>query len=311
MIDKLTFLLALSREKHFGRAAEACGVTQPTLSAGIKQLETTLGVLLVYRSAKFGGFTPEGERVLEWARRIVGDARAMRDEVKSLRQGLSGHLRLAVVPTALPVMARLTTPLAERHPEVTFSIRSCNSLEVLSLMENLEADAGVTYVGNEPLGRVRTLPLFEEHYRLLVAADAKLGDKAQVSWQEVASLPLSLLTPDMQNRRIIDRRLQKVGADPLPVLETNSIIVLISHVQTGRWASVLPAIMAESLMIEGSGKSQAIRSIPIRETDPSPVIGLVYPHREPLMPLTAALVTEARRFCEAVRPAALSATTSA
>src|SRR5271154_2410477 len=111
MLDKLNYLIALAQEQHFGRAAEACGVTQPTLSAGIKQLETTLGVLLVQRSGRFGGFTPEGQRVLEWARRIVADARAMRDEVKSLRQGLSGHLRLAVVPTALPATARLTTPL--------------------------------------------------------------------------------------------------------------------------------------------------------------------------------------------------------
>jgi DNA-binding transcriptional LysR family regulator len=293
MIDKLTFLLALSREKHFGRAAEACGVTQPTLSAGIKQLETTLGVLLVQRSARFGGFTPEGERVLEWGRRIVGDARAMRDEVKLLRQGLSGHLRLAVVPTALPVMVQLTGPLAERHPEVTFTIRACNSLEVLALMENLEADAGVTYVGSEPLGRVRSLSLFEETYRLLVSAGSPLAGRAEVGWAEVATEKLSLLTPDMQNRRIIDRRLHKAGADPVPVLESNSMIVLISHVRTGNWASVLPSVMAESML---TGGEASVRSIPIREVDPPPVIGLVYPHREPLMPLTAALVTEARRI---------------
>jgi len=295
LIDKLTFLLALSREKHFGRAAEACGVTQPTLSAGLKQLETALGVLLVYRSARFGGFTPEGERVLEWARRIVGDARAMHNEVKSLRQGLAGHLRLAVVPTALPVVAGLTTPMLERHPEVTFSVRSCNSLEVLALMENLEADAGITYVGSEPLGRVRSLSLYEESYRLLIAADAALAVRREVGWGDVASIPLSLLTPDMQNRRIMDRRMQKAGAEPRPVLETNSMIVLLSHVRTGQWASVLPAIIVDTLLTQGGAGTVDIRSIPIRDGDPPPVIGLVYPHREPLQPLTAALVTEARR----------------
>ncbi len=301
MIDKLTFLLALSREKHFGRAAEACGVTQPTLSAGIKQLETGLGVLLVYRSAKFGGFTPEGERVLEWARRIVSDARAMHDEVRSLRNGLSGHLRLAVVPTALPIVTRLTTPLAARHPDVTFSVRSCNSLEVLELMDNLEADAGITYVGSEPLGRVRSLALYEECYRLLIAADEPLGARAEVSWLEVASVKLSLLTRDMQNRRIMDRRLHKAGADPMPVLETNSMIVLLSHVRTGKWASVLPALVAETLLAGGEDGAAPIRCIPIREVDPLPVIGLVYPHREPLMPLTAALVTETRRIFQGER----------
>ena len=111
MIDKLVFLLALAREQHFGRAAEACGVTQPTLSAGIKQLENSLGVLLVQRSARFGGFTPEGQRVLEWARRIVGDARAMRDEIGATGGGLHGHLRIAAIPTSLPVI-----PTPDRQP---------------------------------------------------------------------------------------------------------------------------------------------------------------------------------------------------
>jgi DNA-binding transcriptional LysR family regulator len=219
----------------------------------------------------------------------------MHDEVKSLRQGLSGHLRLAVVPTALPVVTRLTTPMAERHPDVTFSVRSCNSLEVLALMENLEADAGITYVGSEPLGRVRSLMLYEESYRMLIAADTPLGARPELSWAEVATVPLSLLTPDMQNRRIMDRRLHKAGAEPAPVLETNSMIVLISHVRTGKWASVLPAIITDSLMIGAEAGAPEIRSIPIREVDPPPVIGLIYPHREPLLPLTAALVTEARR----------------
>jgi DNA-binding transcriptional LysR family regulator len=88
MIDKLEFLIALAQEQHFGRAAEACGVTQPTLSAGIKQLEEMLGVLLVQRGSRFLGFTPEGQRTLDWARRIVGDSRAMRQEIRA-RKGSS------------------------------------------------------------------------------------------------------------------------------------------------------------------------------------------------------------------------------
>src|SRR6185312_13629951 len=65
LLEKLEFLLALARERHFGHAAEACGVTQPTLSAGVKQLEDTFGVLLVNRGSRFQGFTAEGERVLD------------------------------------------------------------------------------------------------------------------------------------------------------------------------------------------------------------------------------------------------------
>src|SRR5262249_43748640 len=108
MIDKLEYLLALAQEKHFRRAAEACSVSQPSLSLGLKQLEEMLGVMLVQRGSRFVGLTPEGERALEWARRIVGDARAMRQDIRALRHGLSGRLRLAVVPAALPMVAAVT-----------------------------------------------------------------------------------------------------------------------------------------------------------------------------------------------------------
>ena len=99
MIDKLEFIIALAREQHFGHAAEACKVSQPTLSAGIKQLEDSFGVLLVQRGSRYHGLTPEGERVLEWARRIVGDARAMRQDIDALKRGLTGHVQIAAIWT--------------------------------------------------------------------------------------------------------------------------------------------------------------------------------------------------------------------
>src|ERR1700748_1207375 len=143
MLDKLEYLLALARERNFGRAAETCGVTQPTFSAGIKQLEDTLGVMLVQRTSRFLGFTAEGERVLDWARTIVADSRAMRAEVQTLKKGLAGHLRIAAIP---------------------------------QMCETLEADAARTYSATEPLGRLRAVPLYNEQYRLLTSADSPLGD---------------------------------------------------------------------------------------------------------------------------------------
>jgi DNA-binding transcriptional LysR family regulator len=291
MIDKLEFLLALARDKHFGHAAETCGVTQPTLSAGIKQLEESMGVLLVNRGSRFQGFTPEGERVLDWSRRIVGDARAMRQEVHALKHGLVGRLRIAAIPTALAMVASITTPYRARHPEVQFTILSRTSIEILSLLENLEIDAGLTYLDNEPLGRVNSIPLYTERYRLVTSADAPLGDREQVTWAEVAKVPLCLLTPDMQNRRIIDHLLRAAGWDARPMLESNSMIVLFSHVRTGRWASVMPAMIAETL-----GLTDTIRAIPIVEPEAEHQVGLVVPLREPMTPLTAALVVEARRL---------------
>lgn len=291
MIDKLEFILALAREKHFGHAAEACGVTQPTLSAGVKQLEEQMGVLLVNRGSRFQGFTPEGQRVLEWARRIVGDSRTMREEINSLRLGLSGRLRLAAIPTALAMVATLTTPYREKHPNVQFTIYSRTSIEILDLLDNLEIDAGITYLENEPIGRVSNVPLYREHYCLLTSADAPLGNRDFVTWAEVAQVPLCLLTPDMQNRRIIDRLLKGAGGESRPTLESDSMILLYSHVRTGRWASVMPAKIADTL-----GLTDTIRAIPIAQPKAVQTIGLVVPQREPMTPITAALVAEARRL---------------
>lgn len=291
MIDKLEFLLALARERHFARAAEACGVTQPTLSAGVKQLEETLGVLLVHRGSRFREFTPEGERVLNWARRIVGDARAMREEVQALKHGLAGRLHIAAVPTAVAMIERLTTPYRERHPNVQFTVLSRTSEDVLRLLDNLEIDAGVTYLDNEPLGRVTTTPLYRERYHLMISADAPLGKRDKVTWAEVAQVPLCLLTPDMQNRRIIDHLLREAGGDPQASLESDAMILLYSLVRTGRWATIMPVQLAATL-----GLTEVLRAIPIVEPEASNSIGLVVPMREPMTPLTAELVAEARRI---------------
>jgi DNA-binding transcriptional LysR family regulator len=306
MIDKLDFLLALAREKHFGHAADACGVTQPTLSAGVKTLEEQMGVLLVNRGSRFQGFTPEGERVLDWARRIVADMRQMGEEINALRHGLSGRLRIAAIPTALAMVAAITTPYREKHPNVQFTIYSRTSIEILDLLENLEIDAGITYLGNEPLGRVSTIPLYHERYQLLTSADAPLGDRETVTWSEVAQVPLCLLTPDMQNRRIIDRLLHSAGSDTRPTLESDSMILLFSHVRTGRWASVMPAKLVETL-----GLKDTVRAIPIIDPEAVQAIGLVAPAREPMTPITAELVAEARRVAPSLdmpelRPASRS-----
>ncbi|RAI57788.1 LysR family transcriptional regulator [Roseicella frigidaeris] len=289
MIEKLEMLLALASERHFGRAAEVVGVTQQSLSAGIKQLEERLGVLLVQRGSRFQGFTAEGEKALEWARRIVGDARAMRQEVRRLSRGLAGHLRIAAIPTALPVVASLTTPFRARHPEVRFTVRSTTSAEILSLLANLEADIGLTYLDNEPLGRVTALPLYRESYRLITAADAPLGRRESVTWAEAAGVPLCLLTPDMQNRRIVDAHLRAAGTEPATALESNSMIVLMTHVRTGRWASILPTVLAGLL-----GLTEPLRAIPITAPEVSHAIGLVALQRDPALSLVSAFVAEAR-----------------
>ncbi len=290
MIDKLEFLIAIAHEKHFGRAAETCGVTQPTLSAGIKQLEDTLGVMLVRRGSRFLGLTTEGERVLEWARRIVSDTRGLRQDVEALKRGLTGHLRIAAIPTALPIVAALTTPFQARHPKVRYTVLSRNSEEILELLSNLKIDAGLTYIDNEPLGNVTKIALYKERYCLVTEKGSPLAGRSSVTWAEAATAPLCLLTRDMQNRRIIDRNLQKAGANATVMLESNSMIVLFSHIHSERWSSIMPEKLTHIF-----GLSADTETIPIAGESEVHTVGLIAGPREPLTPLVSALMLEAKR----------------
>ena len=289
MIDKLEMFIALAKQEHFGHAAEECRVTQPTLSAGIKQLEDLLGVKLVRRGSRFQGLTPEGMRVLDWARRIVSDARAMQDEMHAARHGLTGEVRIAVIPTALSMVSDLTAPFCERHPDIRFTILSRSSVEILSLVINLEVDVGITYLDNEPLGRVTTVPLYTEHYHFVTTGGGPFADRESVTWEEVAGVPLCLLTGDMQNRRIIDRHLEEAGVTAAPTLESDSIIALFSHIGTGKWSGIMP-----SRLVETFAPLSSLRSLPIRAPDASHTVGLIANYREPYTPVIAALLQQAK-----------------
>ncbi|AWB47147.1 LysR family transcriptional regulator [Gemmobacter aquarius] len=293
MIDKLEMFIALANERHFGRAAEVCGVTQPTLSSAIRQLEEQLGVQLVFRGSRFQGLTPEGQRVLDWGRRIAGDMRALKDEMRAVRAGLSGNIRLGVIPTALPMIAGLTGPFTARHPNVRVTILSRTSAEILAGIESLDLDAGITYLDNEPLGRVAQVPLYAEFYRLLCATGSPLAERESVSWAEVAEQPLCLLTGDMQNRRIVNQHLAEAGTSITPQIESNSTIALTAHVMTGRWASIVPRELA--LMFAGGGQ---LRAIPIVEPEVEHLVGMIAARRDPLTPVLAALIAEAERFAK-------------
>lgn len=294
MIEKLEMFIALASEQHFGRAAERCGVTQPSLSSGIKQLEAELGVQLVWRGARFQSLTPEGARVLEWARRIVGDARSLREEMRVVRRGLSGNLRLGVVPTALTVVADLTAPYLARNPNVRLSILSRTSAEIMAEIDNLELDAGITYLNNEPVGRMTAIPLYTEGYCLLVGANTPFAQMSAITWSDMADVPLCLLTTDMQNRRIVGKYLLQAGVTTQPGLDSNSILTLVSHVLKGPWCSIIPDQTAALFQDD-----PRLVAVPISGASPRHQVGLIAPWREPHTPVLAALLDAGRKIARA------------
>lgn len=304
ILQHLRYLTALSRERHFSRAAIACGVTQPTLSAGIKQLEEELGLLIVRRGQRFEGLTAEGERVLEWARRILADCESLEQEASVLRGGLQGRLRIGAIPTTLPAVSLLTLPFARQHPHVTISIYSLSSIDIQRGLDDFSLDAGLTYLDNEPLANVRTIPLYYERYFLFTPAGSPLADRDTVSWGELTGLPLCLLTNDMQNRRIVDGLFAAAGASVHPTIETNSVLTLWSHVRTGSFSSVL-----SQAFLYLFGEPPGIRAIPIVASVAAHSVGLVVSDHEPLTPSARALARVAETLditasLDGVRPQA-------
>ncbi len=291
MIDKLEMFLAVAKEGHFGRAARSLGIAQPTLSAGIRQLEAQLGVLLIFRGSRFGGLTPEGQSTLVWARRIVGDARQLREEMRATRHGLSGRLRIAVIPTALTWAAKISARFGIAHPNVGFTILSRTSAEILQMIDDLDIDAGISYLDNEPLGKVSTVPLYDERYMLVCDQGSALARQRRVAWSDLAGQRLCLLSSDMQNRRIINRNLMSAGVTPQATVESSSTVVLVAHVLEGGWLTILPEDIAVFL---AQGKTLAL--VPLEPPQSTHAVGLVAPWREPHTPVLEALLAEARRM---------------
>ena len=310
---KYLYLIALAREKHFGRAAAACHVSPSTLSAAIRDLETELGVAVVERGKQFAGLTPEGRSVVEYAQRMAASAEGLKQELASLRDGLTGRLRLGVIPTALTVVATLTSSFARRHAHVTTEVLSLATDEILSRLRRFELDAGIVYVDSAQVTGLDIVPIWHERHVLLTGAAGRFAGRESVSWAEAATAPLALLTPDMQNRKTIDAVFSKVmrsgtqagSADSLCVpgmplrgqvtamLETNSIVSILAHVGSGHWSSIVPRAVLEQV-----GTPPGVIAIELVEPAVDWATGLVTLAREPQPPMVAALIAEAGALAE-------------
>jgi DNA-binding transcriptional LysR family regulator len=239
-IRQLYYLVALAREKHFARAAEACHVSQPTLSAAIQHLEEELGIPIVKRAQRFEGFTVEGERVLLWAQNILADWDGLKEDVRCMCGQPAGELRLGAIPTTLPIVSLLTGPCRIHYPNITYVISSLPSVEILRQLEAFDLDVGITYL--EPIKQQQFLeiPLYRERYMVIIQNHTRFNAHPAITWPEAADLPLCLLTLNMQNRRIIDAAFQQAGVTPRIAVETDSILAMYSHVCHGGLACIVP-----------------------------------------------------------------------
>jgi DNA-binding transcriptional LysR family regulator len=286
----LSYLIALAREAHFGRAAEAAHVTQPALSAAINQLEEELGVPLVTRTRQgFEGFTAEGREVLGWAQRILADVDSLKQTLAEMKGQLKGHLRLGVIPTAEPIIAKLTKALHEQHPNITVTVLSHTSQEIERGLEDRSLEAGVAYLEDKRMEDLVGMQLYLERY-VVIGSEKLVGRGETISWADAAKLPLCLLSRDMHNRLLIDQHFEAAGVVPTVVAETNTLMGVLSHVRSGAWCGVLPRTVLGLL-----DKSGDLRCVGLRDPDVVHPVGLMYMPRKPLSPLIQALAEAAKR----------------
>ncbi|MDQ0043866.1 LysR substrate-binding domain-containing protein [Variovorax boronicumulans] len=253
LLASMRYLVALSEHKHFGRAAQACHITQPALSNALRALETEFGVVIVKRARVYVGLTHEGERVLATAQRMLRDNEVLLQELRSDVHNPHGRLRMAAVPTAIPILSRFAAMLHQRHPGILPAVLSMSSQDLETGLESLSIDLALGYTErmHMPGIKLKAWPQSIEHYFLLRRAETPSEDELRIgqpiTWAEAGKLPLCLLTTDMHNRAIMDQSLREAGVPVSPAIETNSVLTLTLAVSAGTVSSVLPGAMVAAV----------------------------------------------------------------
>ncbi len=237
-IRQLSYLIALDKHRHFGRAAESCHVSQPALSNGIKELERELGITIIRRNRTFEGITPEGERVIRWVRQVLASLEGLRQEADLVRSVPRGHLAIGMIPTASHAATLLSAEYREILPQLTLEVMSLSTSVIFQRLKSQDLHLGMLYARTVSGEDYDVLPLYSERYVLIASEQASLPH--QLNWAEVAELPLCLLSRDMQNRQTLDEIFKSVDATPNVVLETNAMSVLLLESLSGRAFSIMP-----------------------------------------------------------------------
>ena len=292
LFRQLEYFVAVAQERHFARAAEKCYVSQPALSAAIAKLERELDVTLINRGHSFEGLTPEGERLVVWAKRILAEHDAFKAEVHAVRSGITGTLRLGTVPTASTTASLVLSAFCSAHPLAKVHISSrLATTELYRRLREFELDAVIVHPAPEESDDIDLVPLYEEHYVLVSPADMVSPNVSTLSWPDAAQLPLALLTPDMRDRQIIDAAFAGHDIIVNPQVETDSVASLFAQVAAGDWACIVPHTWLWTTPMAGE-----IRAVELVDPDLKAQIALATIAAGPGSPVARALVACAQQL---------------
>jgi LysR family transcriptional regulator, hydrogen peroxide-inducible genes activator len=295
----LKYLLAVAEYQHFGKAAEACFVSQPTLSGQIKKLEEELGVVIFERSNRSVSITPVGEQLLVLARRALEQVDAMQQLAEASHDPLSGPLRLGVIPTLGPyLMPLILRPLRDEYPNLHLILREEITELLLQHLRHHEIDAALiaTPVDDDDL---QEIPLFDEPFWLAFPLKHPLYDLEEITEADLPTEELLLLA---DGHCLTE---QVMGACHLQQnahsndLRAASLETLIQLVGAGFGCTFVPALSLSSSWATGTG----IILRPIKMESAQRRVRLVtrktFPHRAALDALVQLI---ARHLPNTVKP---------
>ena len=275
-LKQLRYLNALAAHRHFGRAAEACAVTQPALSMQIRDLERELGVELVERRPGEVMLTETGIEVARRAEQVLAAARDLTDFARHSGRLLTGRLRLGVIPTLAPyVLPRILPVLQRRFPELRVDLRET---QTRTLMEELSRGAldAVLLALPADSDDIETLALFDDPFLLAVpAADAR-GGRARVDARDIDQRRLILLE---EGHCLRDQALAFCGGVRLDApsgLGATSLATVMQMVANGYGVTLLPKI---ALPVEA--RDPRVKVLRFRDPEPARQIGLAFRRTSP------------------------------
>jgi DNA-binding transcriptional LysR family regulator len=283
LFRKLEYLVALAKEGHFGRAASACQISQPTLSAALRQLETEMGALVVKRGKRYQGLTENGERVLRFAQKLTSAYSHLRQDLESHSSDSAGILRVGAIPSAMPVVSKLAILFHKQYPESDLRLMELSPADIRKALETFTLDIAVLYMDEKLNRQVRAHTLYTEQYVLVLRKDGAPSMRKSITWREVSRLSLCMLAPEMLGSASYMHSLINHGERDPVRLETNSITALRASIARSKWPALVPVALANELRVAGNLLSIALPAL--HKPDP---IAVVIPFREFAPPLAEA-----------------------
>lgn len=267
-LRQLRFLVALADHLHFGRAAEACHVTQSTLSAGLKELEAGLGVALAERTKRSVTLTPVGAEIAERSRRLLADAQDIADLAARQAGTLRGDLRLGAIPTIGPFLIPKALPrLRAAHPDLRLYLRE----ELTeSLIEGLRAGRLDVILIALPfeIGDLETEALFEDGYALATPRGHPLGARPHVAGRDLADKALLLLERGHCLQRHALAAFPEIDARRDESFAATSLSTLLAMVAEGLGLTLLPELALDA----GAARGHALALAPLPDACPRRVV---------------------------------------